>query len=38
MTSEMSFSLCQDAALAQDYVANKSHDWGKATLQSLEEG
>jgi hypothetical protein len=31
-TKELSFSICQDAASAQDYIANKSHEWGSAIL------
>jgi len=31
-TKELSFSICQDTAAAQDYVANKSHEWGAAVL------
>lgn len=36
MTSEMSLSLCQDVALSKDYVANKSHHWGKAKIRDLQ--
>ena len=32
LTKDLSYSICEDAAAAQDYVANKSHEWGAASL------
>lgn len=31
-TKDLSFALCQDAASSQDYIANKSREWGKSKL------
>ena len=32
VTKELSESICHDAALSKQYVANRSVEWGKATL------